>query len=180
MPYLNKLAKEIHNNAIEHCWWQEERTFGEIISLCHSELSEALEEYRNGHALTEIYYSSAPGMDAINYGAKPEGIPIELGDCIIRILDYFGHAEINWDAIRIYFMDGNNYKNFGDFISTCHALLSTAYQGHSDLMRLQALKTLVNEIIEFCISVNIDIYNAIQIKHDYNKTRSYRHGNKKI
>ena len=44
--YLNRLAADIHRNAVEHGWWEGERSFGEIVALCHSELSEALEEYR--------------------------------------------------------------------------------------------------------------------------------------
>jgi hypothetical protein len=50
---------------------------------------------------------------------KPEGIPIELADCIIRIFDYCGKEGIN-------------------------------------------------------------IEEAIRIKHEYNKTRPYRHGGKAI
>lgn len=41
---LNELAKEIHEIAVEHGWWDKDPSFGETIALCHSELSEALDE----------------------------------------------------------------------------------------------------------------------------------------
>lgn len=109
MTGINEVAKEIHENAVKHGWWEEERGFPEILALIHSEVSEALEEYRNGHRAMEVYYG---------YDEKPEGIPIELADVIIRILDYCAYAGIDIDA-------------------------------------------------------------AISEKHEYNKSRPYRHGGKK-
>jgi len=79
-------VEQIHANAVGHGWWEDERSFGEILALIHSEASEALEEYRNGHSVKEIYY----GDDG-----KPEGVPIELADIIIRIFDYCGHTGID-------------------------------------------------------------------------------------
>ena len=48
---LRDWAEQIHANAIEHGWWDKDRSFGEIVALCHSELSEALEEYRAGRKM---------------------------------------------------------------------------------------------------------------------------------
>ena len=45
---FNRLAKEVHENAVAHGWWEEERGLPEVLMLCVSELAEALEEYRNG------------------------------------------------------------------------------------------------------------------------------------
>ena len=134
---LNQLRDEIHQNAVEHGWWEEERSFGDIIALCHSELSEALEEYRNGMPMKynkckELLQEDDP-KDRIcepidcdqccegcpDFIDKPEGIAIELANCIIRILDYCGKA-------------------------------------------------------------GIDIEEALRIKHEYNKTRPYRHGGRKL
>lgn len=125
---LNELAKEVHQNAVEHGWWEEERSFGEIIALCHSELSEALEEFRN-HKPFEYFNCKSENIDELINGCgeecktckngKPEGIAVELADCIIRILDYCGKE-------------------------------------------------------------GIDIDGAIRIKHEYNKTRPYKHGGKVI
>lgn len=109
MMNLSEWADLVHTNAREKGWHDKERSVGDMIALMHSELSEALEEYRYGRALNEIY---------MNYG-KPEGFPIELADVIIRILDA-------------------------------------------------------------CELWGIDITKAMELKTQYNISRSYRHGRKKL
>lgn len=113
---IKTIQKEIHEIAQKKGWYAEPTLeFGEFIALCHSELSEALEYFRNSRAIGEVRF-----VETEVFGkTKPSGIPIELADCIIRILD-------------------------------------------------------------FCEFVGIDMEAAIKYKMEYNKTRSYRHGNKQL
>ncbi len=118
---LNDFAKEVHQNAVDHGFYDDGLRFGELIALCHSELSEALEEYRNHMPL--VYFVDETGCiekDMSRYnGQKLEGIATEMIDCILRILDW-------------------------------------------------------------CGANSIDVENLLCLKHEYNKTRPYKHGGKAL
>ena len=87
---LTSLVYMAHTAATDKGFWDEEPNLGEKIALIHSELSEALEEVRAGHKPDEIY----------EVDGKPEGMPIELADAVIRIADLCGYYKIDLaDAI---------------------------------------------------------------------------------
>lgn len=75
------LKAAIHGLAVEKGWHEHERAVPEYIALCHSELSEALEAYRE--------LPEGADITAITFGenGKPEGVGVELADAIIRIID---------------------------------------------------------------------------------------------
>ena len=98
---INSLTKKAHQNAIAHGWWNEERSFGEIIALMHSELSEALEYDRKGNGQSDHI---------------PEftGVEEELADVVIRIFDYCGRKNLRLgEAIiaKMQFNESRPYKH---------------------------------------------------------------------
>lgn len=116
---IREFAHEVHQNAVEHGWWESNREIPEIIALIHSEWSEALEEYRAGRPMVwyncnEISTDLNPcdpqdEGDCLNYACretcehrskKPEGIAVELIDGCIRIFDYFGKEDVRIRGIE--------------------------------------------------------------------------------
>ena len=57
------------------------------LGLITTEVAEAIEEVRHGHEMTETYYPSVGSLFTEPPVHKPEGIPSELADVIIRVLD---------------------------------------------------------------------------------------------
>jgi NTP pyrophosphatase (non-canonical NTP hydrolase) len=129
MINIKDFVKEVGENAIAHGWWDgEERSFGELIALCHSELSEALEEYREGTPLKKLnrdafstYYSGGGYVSSqpSEISKKPEGIPSELADVIIRIFDMCHHYGIDIESMLLEkheFNKSRPYKHGGKII----------------------------------------------------------------
>ena len=201
---LNDFTKEVHQNAVEHGWWDEKRSFGDIISLCHSELSEALEEFRAGRPMVwqGCQGSSTPccregcgdwedGVCEINcLDEKPEGIAVELADCIIRVLDWFGKEELDADTLVaeakkavVCDVPGRIYAStLGDRIARWHLLLSLAYscwcRASAQYAAALRMALCVAEIEAWAVREGVDMEAILEQKHAYNKTRPYRHGGK--
>lgn len=104
---IRELQKEAHATSKEKGFYDPPPSVLERIALMHSELSEAAEEYRKGNSVKLVWWID---------GKKPEGFPIELADCIIRICDaaeYFGIDLERAIKVKMEYNKTRSYKHGG-------------------------------------------------------------------
>lgn len=88
---INDLAAESHDRAVRKGFYNPVPSIESRLCLIHSEVSEALEAYRDDLMIT-----------VLNERGKPEGLPSELADIIIRVCDMACHLGIDLEhEIRI-------------------------------------------------------------------------------
>lgn len=194
MGKINDLVKAAHNNAITKGWWEDDRTFGEIIALIHSELSEALEDYRNGRQPSDQWYTwngndSFVSEKQVDKTWKPCGIPSELADVVIRIFDVCGRSD--WGAlleesVDNYYDSGevpecvSKERPFAENISIIHGWLTEAFRSDTASLKIAYLALAVFDTKRLSEFYDIDLDTIIAEKMAYNATRPHKHGGKVI
>lgn len=81
---IRDLVEESHDRAKRKGFYDPPPSVESRLCLIHSEVSEALEAFRDGQVKTT--YSER---------GKPEGLPSELADIIIRVCDFAGAIGID-------------------------------------------------------------------------------------
>ena len=116
---FRQLQIAVHETALSKGWYNPPKTFGEYLVLLHAEISEALEEYRNSHQPHEVYHvhPSQPFIEGADIHLvpgpqKPEGVPIELADLLIRLLDTCEYYNIDLIGAVLEKMQYNETRSY--------------------------------------------------------------------
>lgn len=102
--------------------WQVSHKIAEL-GLVDTEVAEAIEEIRHGRAMNEVYYSggfdmgTTPGqqresVDRAGMPRKPEGVPSELADIVIRVLDIADTYRIDLGSAIVQKLNHNATRGF--------------------------------------------------------------------
>ena len=205
---INDHINDIHQNAVNHGWWEGTRSLAEIIALIHSEWSEALEEARAGRPIAYIivhYGWQGDPHEAIvergqdgkymycgkEYSGKPEGVAVELIDGCIRILDYMGklEADLQEDGraseVEGLYTDANVAKvpeKLPELVAALHIYTAGSMMTRSfhDLSIPDIFPLLegMAAALSWVKKQGLDPLAILLEKHAYNKTRPYKHGKK--
>lgn len=203
---LAAVAREIHENAVAHGWWEGEREIDEIYALIHSEWSEALEEARAGRPDVWHLCTAEDRIGMCHAGAdcivhmdvacvhrepKPEGTCVELIDGVIRILDYLGYAggaEEYADGTPDWYFamfgpEGEEWTHkvqalsAGALVKRLHSETAKAGDRASgDEMYADNLLEAATIAWQWIKGRGLDPMELLIEKHEYNKTRPYKHG----
>ena len=177
---LAQMTAEIVENNTRLGWHVNLPTVPEAMAMLHSEVSEALEAWRqwgteDGTAGSAIVPGGGPG-------AKPEGVGSEFADIFIRLLDdawLYAGGDLEAQTEGLYALN----ESFPANMNALHDLISMAsgwWEGEGN----EALPVRFTAILVFlrqlCEQYGIDLIAEYERKMAYNRTRSYRHGGKRI
>lgn len=197
---LGEITAQVRAINIEKGWRPAgggtgENTWGDYVALLNSEVSEALEAYRD-HRLTdataEVRACYLVGEmcavhdrhhDYCGKPVKPEGVGSELADVLIRLVDMADVWDVDLNVHPLWTLDTvpdfhdleyRDLLSFGDWMAWLHYRIAAMDVTRDDAHYvLRALATATRHF-------GIDLEAEYRRKIAYNMTRPYQHGGRTL
>lgn len=172
--YVEYWAAETERINTANGWFDGERSYLAGVALIHSEISEALEAYREWGMRDVTLPAAVNAHGGTPIPSKPEGVGSELADTVIRVFDQINRhcpdTLINFPGEEVIFtgLKPRDEKTFPETVAALHFGCSTAL----------SLRSLLISILRAMHAHGFDPTFEVERKLAFNETRGYRHGNK--
>ncbi len=168
---LNPYSEKAHSLARSKGWYTPEPSIATVFNNFDSEVSEMHDEF--AHGKSNFYYGE---------GDKPCGVGIEAIDLVIRICDTARWRGVDIDAIMrsegVQKWVGASSLDTQTVIRQCHDWISIAH--NIPQSRAEYLVACTMLIQRWCDSEGLAFMKLIELKHQFNEGREWRHGNKVV
>lgn len=187
---LSQIVEVIHQNAKAHGWWETERPQHEIMLLIVCEVAELFEAFRKGllHSTCDKHIPVWTMDGEAEVSSLMTNLEEETADIVIRLLDFCGRHGITpaerADIVR------NPTSYDGAFSAYCMEAVNIAtVMSHCDPTRWPLLAASLIDVCKFILALGRqldpvkrdcrlpDLWTCVMAKHEFNKSRPYRHGN---
>lgn len=173
-PDLNKLSKEIYEANIKKGWHDQEYSNEHYLCLVISELMEAVEADRKGRRAKLINNRIRDTHFELWFETNvKDTIEDELADAVIRLLDLAGVR--GW-AINVYSDDilrAMVLSKERTFTENIYTITRFAMESCN---KSTIIKWMITYIEFLSKSLSIDLWQHVELKLEYNKTRPIKHG----
>lgn len=176
MKDLNKLSKDIYEANKAKGFHEEKHSEEHMMCLVVSELMEAVEADRKGrkanlkafydNGACERYLHNENYKEAFEKYIK-DTVADELADAVIRLLDTAGALGVDANLFN------TNLSVFGNsFTENIYDIFSGIVMNNANI----SIPYGIGRIEKLCSSLNIDLWQHVDLKLKYNSLRPYKHG----
>ena len=182
-----ELMQQVHENSINHGWWESKPSPQHFLCLVVCELAEAVEAARiNKRANVErfehlmnwkdTYMAEADGADLYSRYFEEcikDSVEDELADAYIRLLDLAGGIGLRWRKPKS--REGcSMVRKHATFTENIYEIMSNATS--TWLNEEETIIETAAEIEILAFYMDIDLKKHIEMKMRYNINREYKHG----
>lgn len=152
---IEHLQKICHRTAVEHGWWPMKYAF-------------------DAAGAEPSHDEDKVDMSQVNIPEKLMLMVSELGEALEHYRNGVGMKEPVYYNPQNSVAEDNTWLTAGQMIPSQFDPFTTKPDGFA-----VELADCIIRIFDLCGAMDIDIEQALQVKMNYNKTRPFRHGNKK-